>query len=156
MSGPHPQSHVTHRPSGFVTNQRCYNSTFTRPMDPKLSRVVTQDERTPPTKSRDKSNKWSRDKSKIFYLYFHKAQGPQTQQSGNYNNEKTSRHMSCPQLRRHVGHILAGCLYGRNISIGGLSKQNKIILCLCKVCSISPEQTCSEQRDKNKFNFLLI
>ena len=35
-----PKSHVTHQSSGHVTNQRCYVSTFTRPMDPKLSRVV--------------------------------------------------------------------------------------------------------------------
>ena len=34
---PHPQSHVTHRPSSHVTNQRRYISTFTRPMDPKLA-----------------------------------------------------------------------------------------------------------------------
>ena len=34
----HPQSHVTHQPSGHVTNQRRYNSIFTRPVDPKLSR----------------------------------------------------------------------------------------------------------------------
>ena len=37
-------------------------SSSIRPMDPKLSRVVTQDERTPPTKSRDTSISWSRDK----------------------------------------------------------------------------------------------
>ena len=39
-------------------------SSSIRPMDPKLSRVVTQDERTPPTKSRDSSISRSRDKIK--------------------------------------------------------------------------------------------
>ena len=34
MKGPHPQSHVTHRPCGHVTNKRRYISTFTRSMDP--------------------------------------------------------------------------------------------------------------------------
>ena len=33
-----------------------------RPMDPKLSRMVTQDERNQSTKSRDTSILWSRDK----------------------------------------------------------------------------------------------
>ena len=37
-------------------------STSIRSMDPKLSRVVTYDERTPSTKSRDTSRPWSRDK----------------------------------------------------------------------------------------------
>ena len=37
-------------------------SSSIRPMDPKLSRVVTKDERTPPTKSRDTLISWSRDK----------------------------------------------------------------------------------------------
>ena len=40
-------------------------SSFIRPsMDPKHSRVVTYDERTPPTKSRDSSKSWWRDKIK--------------------------------------------------------------------------------------------
>ena len=47
-------------------------------MDPKLNRLVTLDEGTPPTKSRDISTTWSRDKSKALYLNFHKAYGPQT------------------------------------------------------------------------------
>ena len=36
MKGPHPQSHVTHRPRGHVTNQKRYISTFTRPMVSKI------------------------------------------------------------------------------------------------------------------------
>ena len=51
MRGPHPQSHVILRYRGHVTNKKCYISTFTRPMDPKLIRVVTYDERTSPAKS---------------------------------------------------------------------------------------------------------
>ena len=41
MRESHPQSHVIHRLRGHVANQRRYISTFTRYMDPKLSRVVT-------------------------------------------------------------------------------------------------------------------
>ena len=52
MRGPHLRSHVTHQVRGHVTNRKRCTSTFTRPMDPKLSWVVTQDERTSPTKSR--------------------------------------------------------------------------------------------------------
>ena len=37
-------------------------SSCIRPMYPKLSRVVTSDESTPPTKSRDTLVLWSRDK----------------------------------------------------------------------------------------------
>ena len=37
-------------------------SSSIRPMDLKLSRVATKDKRTPPTKSRDSSILWSRDK----------------------------------------------------------------------------------------------
>ena len=97
MGGPHPQSHVKLPCCGHVTNERRYISTFTRTMEPKLSRVVTQGEGTPPTKLRNRSIKWSRDKSKIFHLYFHKTQGPQTQQGGN-QNEKTPPNMSCDTL----------------------------------------------------------
>ena len=42
MRGPHPQSHVTLRYCGHVTNKKQYISTFTRPMYPKLDNVVTQ------------------------------------------------------------------------------------------------------------------
>ena len=47
-------------------------------MDPKLYSVVTQDEVTSTTKSRDTSVPWSRDKSQKLYLQFHKASGSQT------------------------------------------------------------------------------
>ena len=40
MREPHPQSHVTRRPLGHVTTKRRYISTFIRPMDPKLSRIL--------------------------------------------------------------------------------------------------------------------
>ena len=90
-------SHVTHQPRSHVTNQRRYISTFSRQMDPKLSRVVTQYEVTPLTKSRNRSIKWSRNKSKLFCLYFHKAQGLQTQQGGN-QNEKIPPNISCDTL----------------------------------------------------------
>ena len=74
---PHPQIHVTLQYQGHVTSKKRYISTFTRPMDPKLSRVVTQDEETSPTMSRDNSITWPRVKSKTFYLHIHKAPGPQ-------------------------------------------------------------------------------
>ena len=64
--GSHLQSHVTHRPRGHVTNQKRYISTFTRPTDPKLCRVVAQDEEISSTKSHDTSTTWSHDKSKNF------------------------------------------------------------------------------------------
>ena len=41
MRGPHPPSHVTLRYRGHVTNKKRYISTSTRPMDSKLSKVVT-------------------------------------------------------------------------------------------------------------------
>ena len=78
MRGTHPQSHVTHRPSGHVTNTKRYVFTFTRLMNSRLSRMVTYDEVTSPTKSCDTSTKWSRDKSKTLYFHFHKAYEPQT------------------------------------------------------------------------------
>ena len=94
MRGLHPQCHVTLRHRGHLKNKKRCISTFIRCMDPKLSRGVTQDEGNPPTKSRDTSIVWSHDKSKIFCLHFHKAQGPQTQQDGD-QNEKTPPNMSC-------------------------------------------------------------
>ena len=54
MRGPHPQSHVTHRPSGHVTDKKRYILTFTRPVDSTLSRVLTHHEGVP-KKSRDTS-----------------------------------------------------------------------------------------------------
>ena len=53
MRGHHLQSHVTIRYRDHVTNEKRFISTFTRPMDPKRSRVVTYDNGTSPTKSRD-------------------------------------------------------------------------------------------------------
>ena len=41
MRAPHPQSHVTLGYCGHVANKTRYISTFTRPMDPKFSSVVT-------------------------------------------------------------------------------------------------------------------
>ena len=49
-------------------------STSTKHISTKPSRVVIQDEGNPPTKS---LTTWSRDKSKMLYLHFHKAYGPQ-------------------------------------------------------------------------------
>ena len=40
MRGVHPQSYMTHQPRGHVTNQKHYISTFTRPIDPRLSRIL--------------------------------------------------------------------------------------------------------------------
>ena len=40
MMETHPQSHVTHQPLGQVTTQTRYISTFIKPMNPKLSRIV--------------------------------------------------------------------------------------------------------------------
>ena len=92
----HPQftRHIDTWTLGHMANQRLCISTFSRPMDPKLSTVVTQDKGTSPAGLRNRSIKWSRDKSKLFHLYFHKVQGPQTQQGGN-QNEKTPPNMSC-------------------------------------------------------------
>ena len=53
-------------------------SSSIRLMDPKLSRVVTWDERTPLTKSRDTLITLSRYRSKALCFNFHKAYGPQT------------------------------------------------------------------------------
>ena len=38
MRGPYPQSHVTLRYCGHVTNKKRFISTFTRPMNPKVNR----------------------------------------------------------------------------------------------------------------------
>ena len=78
MRGPHPQSDVILRCRGHVTNKKRYISVFTRSMHLKLSWMVTYNEGTSPTKSSDKSTKWSRDKWKTLCLHFHKAYGPQT------------------------------------------------------------------------------
>ena len=40
MRGPQPQSHVKLQYQVHVINKKSYISTFTRPIDPKLSRVV--------------------------------------------------------------------------------------------------------------------
>ena len=94
MRRPHPQSHVTLRHYGHLTNKKRYISTFIQCLDPKFSWVMTQDVRNPPIQSCGTSIVWSRDKSKVFCLYFQKAQGPQTQQDGD-QNEKTPHNMSC-------------------------------------------------------------
>ena len=78
MTRPHTQSQVILRYRDHVTNQKHYIFTFTRPIDPKRSRVMTYDEGTPPTKSRNTSTAWSYDKSKTLHLHYRKAYGPQT------------------------------------------------------------------------------
>ena len=97
MRGPNPQCHVTLRHRGHLANKKRYISTFIQCMDPKLSRVATQDEENAPMKSRDTSILWSHYKSTIFCLHFHKVQGPQTQQDCDDcdQNEKTLPKMSC-------------------------------------------------------------
>ena len=85
MRGPYPQSHVTLCYRGHVTNKKRYNSTFTKPMDPKLSRVVAQDEGAQPTKPRDTLTTWSRDKSKTLYLHFLKTCGSQPWEDTGYS-----------------------------------------------------------------------
>ena len=40
IRGPHPQTHMTLQYRGHVTNKKSYTSTFTRPMNRKLSRLV--------------------------------------------------------------------------------------------------------------------
>ena len=42
MSRPQPQGHVKHQYRGYVTSKKHFISTFTRPLDPKRSRMVTQ------------------------------------------------------------------------------------------------------------------
>ena len=54
-------------------------------MVPKLSRVMTQDERTPPAKSRDTSILQSYDNSKTSYFLNHRVHAPQTQQGTAYS-----------------------------------------------------------------------
>ena len=68
MRKPHPQSQVTLRYRGHLTNKKRYISTFARPVDTKYSRVVTQYEGTP--KSRDATTTWSRNKSKMYISTF--------------------------------------------------------------------------------------
>ena len=53
-------------------------SSFIKHMNPKLSRVVTQDKRSPHTKSCDTLILSSSDKLKNVILHAHKAYGPQT------------------------------------------------------------------------------
>ena len=76
MRGPHPQSHVTLQYCGHATNKKRYISTFTRPLDHKLSNVADQDEKTLSTKLLDTLITWSCDKSKILYLHIRKGHAP--------------------------------------------------------------------------------
>ena len=89
----------------ITTNKKYYTFNFRRFMDTKLSRVVTQHKGHRPTKSRDNLIMRSRDKSKIFYLYFHKEQGPHLSR---VVTRMRRPHLIChltPQLRRHVTTI---------------------------------------------------
>ena len=78
MREPYSQSHVTLRYHGHVTNKKRYVYPFTRPMYPKLRRVVIEDDGTQPKKSRDILTTWSSDNSKMLYLHLCKAYGSQT------------------------------------------------------------------------------
>ena len=62
MRGRLTQNRVTLRYCGKVTNKERHISTFTRPMYPKLSRVVTLNKKTRPTELRDTLMSWSHDK----------------------------------------------------------------------------------------------
>ena len=101
MRGPHPQSHVTLQYRGHVTNKKRYISPFTRPIDPKLNRVVTLDEGTSPIKSRDTAM-WSRDRSKTLYLYFHKAYGPKL---ANWWFSMRRRYPQSHMTLQYCGHV---------------------------------------------------
>ena len=99
MRGPHPQNHVTLQYRGHVTNNKRCISTFTRPMDPKLSQFETREPL--PTKSRDTSITWLGGKSKTFYLHIHKLHGPQ-------NLVGCWLRMRGPHLKSHVTLQLCG------------------------------------------------
>ena len=71
-------------------------------MDPKPSRVVTNDEGTPPTKPCNTLIKWSRDKSKALYLYFHKAYGQQPCNLVTQNEGTPSTRQVTYRPRSHV------------------------------------------------------
>ena len=85
MTGPHPQSQVTHQLRGYMANQNRYISTSTRPMVPKVGRMLTQDEGAPPKKSRNTSILQSHGNSKTSYFLNHRAYGLQTQQDAGYS-----------------------------------------------------------------------
>ena len=78
MKGPYPQSHVTHRSCGHVTNHELYLSTFIRPMALTHGRVLTHDEGTPTKKSRYSPILELHDNLKTSYLLNYRAYGPQT------------------------------------------------------------------------------
>ena len=63
MGGPHLQSHVTHQSRGHVASQNVLSPHLQDPWSPELGRVLNQDDRAPPKKSRDTSIVWSREKS---------------------------------------------------------------------------------------------
>ena len=68
MRETHPKIHRTFQSRGHLANEKRYISTFTRSMAPERSKVVTQDEETTPTKTRDISITWSRTKIKKRFI----------------------------------------------------------------------------------------
>ena len=136
MREPYPQ--VTRHIKHVINKRRCI-FTFTNPMDPKLSRIVTQDEQTPLTKSRNTLIKWSRDKSKMFHLHFHKAQGLQTQQVVTRMRRPYPTCHVTPRSCRHVATIHQQVVYVcSTFSSSSLIKTNRfhMIMAILKMCSL--------------------
>ena len=73
------------------------------PIDPKLSRVVTQDERTPPTKSRDSSISWSREKIKNVISPL--SQGLWTPNLAGWGLRMRGLHPQSHEILRYRGHV---------------------------------------------------
>ena len=67
---------------GHVKNWVCYISTTTRSIAVKLGMKVTYYENLLPIMSHNTLNKWSRDKLKIYYLYYHNVYDEETDQGG--------------------------------------------------------------------------
>ena len=138
MGGAKTQRHVTLQHRDHLTNKKRYISHFIWCMDPKQSRVVTQDEENAPTNSRDTSVVWLHGKSKIFCHYFNKAQGPQTQQDGD-QNQKTPPNMSCATTttpsRIAIQQVVCICSTSSRSSLLKTDRFQMIMTTL-KMCSI--------------------
>ena len=103
MRRPHQQSHVTLRYRTYVTNQKRYISTFTRPTGPKLCRVVAQDKEISFTKSHDTSTTWSRDQPKNFISLL--SQGLWTPNLAGWWLEMREPHPQSHVRLRYRGHL---------------------------------------------------
>ena len=121
VKGPHPQSHVTDQSVGHVTNQKYFNFIFTKCKAHKLSRVVTRMRRPHPTYVTPQSCLHVTAIQEVVYICSTSSWSSLLKTNW-FQMIVTALKMCNLHKESFYGEIVARCLYGKYVPIGGLAQ----------------------------------